>query len=327
MSDVSVAIPTRNGGQSLERTLQVLARQTVEHELIVCDTASTDGSGDLARRRGARVIEIGRAEFGHGRTRNLLMREAQGARVAFLSQDAEPAGERWLESMLGGFELGEDVAIVYGPYRARPEAALAVRLELERWFASLSPDGEPTVERLGEGQRDLPPSAFLGRRGFFTDANACLRRDAWEQVPFRDVPYAEDRMLAMDMLRAGYAKAYVPGAAVIHSHHMRLVEQLRRSFDEWRALAEVYGWREPAAPAHLAGQIRGELGYARRRLRSEDRGLGALAPALVGVGLHHAARLAGAVLGSRADSLPAALRGRISLERRNGTEAQKGAGA
>ena len=68
-------------------------------------------------------------------------------------------------------------------------------------------------------------------------------------MPFREVPYAEDRVLAIDMLRAGYAKAFVPEAAVLHSHDYTPLEQLRRCFDEWRGLREVYGWREPASPA------------------------------------------------------------------------------
>ena len=34
-------------------------------------------------------------------------------------------------------------------------------------------------------------------------------------------PTAEDRVLAIDMLRAGYAKAYVPTAAVLHSHRLQ----------------------------------------------------------------------------------------------------------
>ena len=141
-----------------------------------------------------------------------------------------------------------------------------MRSELERWFASLSPDGAPRLERLAAHERALAASELIGRRGFFTDANACLARAAWERVPFREVPYAEDRVLAIDMLRAGYAKAYMPDAAVLHSHDYTTLQELRRCFDEWRGLREVYGWREPAAPAHVARQLRGVLGQSRREL-------------------------------------------------------------
>jgi GT2 family glycosyltransferase len=318
MPEVTVAIPVRDGGAALERTLDALARQTVAHQLLVCDSGSRDGSPARARARAAEVIEIAPSQFSHGGTRNLLMREAAGAHVALLTQDAEPADERWLERLLGGFELAEDVAIVYGPYRARPDAAFHVRVELEQWFASLSPDGDPRVERLDPSERSAPALELIGRRGFFTDANACLARAAWERVPFREVPYAEDRVLAIDMLRAGYAKAFVPDAAVLHSHDYTTLQELRRSFDEGRGLREVYGWLEPAGPGHLLRKLRGELGQGRRELaRSGVSGVRAQAT-LAAVSRHHVTRLAGALLGSRAEQIPAPLRRGLSLERRSG---------
>jgi rhamnosyltransferase len=308
----------RDGGKLLERTLAALARQTVKHELLVCDSGSTDGSVALARSHGARVLEIEPRSFSHGGTRNLLMEHCSGASVAFLTQDAEPASELWLERLLGGFELGDDVAIVYGPYFPRPGAAPAVREELERWFSSLSPDGTPQVERLRPQERSLPAVRLMGGRGFFTDANACLARWAWERIPFREVPYAEDRVLAIDMLRAGYAKAFVPQAGVLHSHDYTALEELRRSFDEWRGLREVYGWREPASPAHLTRQLRGALGQIRRDLIGEGVSSEQRRATLGAAGRHHALRLAGALLGSRADLLPSTIRRRLSLERRAG---------
>jgi glycosyltransferase involved in cell wall biosynthesis len=318
VSEVSVAIPVRNGGHLLEGTLRALSAQTVSHELIVCDSGSSDGSPELARAHGARVIEIDAREFGHGRTRNLLMEHARGARVAFVTQDAEPAGERWLQELLGGFELAGDVGLVYGPYRPRSGLGAAARLELERWFESLSPDGTARVERLSAGERAAPPASLIGRRGFFTDANACIAREAWRRAPFRDVGYAEDRLLALDVLRAGYAKAYVPAAAVLHSHEYGALEQLRRSFDEARALREVYGWAPPADPRSLIAGLRGELGATRRELARAEAGRAATLATLGGVSRHHLLRTTGTLLGSRADRLPAPLRARLSLERRPG---------
>ena len=104
---------------------------------------------------------------------------------------------------------------MYGPYQPRADAAEPVRLELERWFASLSPDGRPRARApRSRTSGGCPWLELIGRRGFFTDANACLERAVWERMPFREIPYAEDRVLAIDMLRAGYAKAFVPEAAV-----------------------------------------------------------------------------------------------------------------
>jgi rhamnosyltransferase len=320
MPEVSVAIPVRDGGELFAGVLRALAGQSVEHELIVCDSGSTDGSPALAREHGARVLQIAPQRFNHGGVRNLLMEAAQGVHVALLSQDAQPADARWLERLLEGFALAGDVAIVYGPYRPRPHAPAPVRLELDSWFRSLSPDGSPQVQRLAADERSLATVELVGRRGFFTDANGCLARSAWERVPFREVPYAEDRVLALDMLRAGHAKAFMPAAAVVHSHDYTPGQQLRRCFDEWRALREVYGWREPASPGHIVGQLRGTLGHARRELVGEGVPSAQRRATLAAVGARQAVCVAGAQLGSHADRLPSGARRRLSLEGRAGFE-------
>ena len=303
---VTVAIPVLNGGDLFQRTLDAVRRQSLEAEVevLVADSGSSDASREAANRAGARVIDIARGEFGHGATRNVLLREARGTHVALLTQDAEPADEGWLARLLAGFELAPGVALVYGAYRPRPGASPAVRREIERWFGSLTPG----VERLGPGELELPAVELMGRRGFFSDANACVLREAWERVPFRDIAYAEDRALALDMLRAGYAKVYAPEAVVLHSHQYGRRQRFRRSFDEWRGLREVYDWREPATPRRLLLRLRGELG----QLRREGAGAGALAQAAQ----EELIRFAGAVLGSRAVSLPAPLQRRVSLEGR-----------
>jgi rhamnosyltransferase len=301
---VTVAIPVLNGGELLIGTLAAIRAQRVDAdvEVLVSDSGSTDGSAKRAREYDARVIEIDRSAFSHGATRNLLLAEAQGSHVALLTQDAAPADENWLAQMLGGFEQAADVALVYGPYRARPGASPAVRRELDRWFGSLAAG----VERLGPDERDLSPVDLMGRRGFFSDANSCIARSAWERVPFRDIAYAEDRALALDMLRAGYAKVYEPRAAVLHSHDYRAGQRFRRAFDESRGVREVYGWREPATPRYLVSQVRGELGALRRE------GAGLVTVALAA--RDQLIRLAGAVLGARSDWLPIAVERRCSLE-------------
>jgi len=78
----------------------------------------------------------------------------------------------------------------------------------------------------------------------------------------------------------------------------------------------VYGWREPASPAHLLSQLRGELSAARTELVAQ----GASAPergrALAAVAGHHVTARTGALLGSRAERLPARARRALSLEGR-----------
>lgn len=304
---VTVAIPVLDGGRRLMETLAAVGCQRVgaEVELLVADSGSRDGSVELARSFGAAVASVPR--FSHGGTRNLLMERARGTHVAFLTQDAVPADEHWLARMLTGFALAGDVGLVYGPYRPRPGAPVSVTREVDGWFTSLSPDGRPRVDR---GQQGFGPATF------FTDANGCVARAAWQRVPFREVPYAEDQVLALDMQRAGYAKVFHPDAAVIHSHEYGVVDQFRRSFDEWRALREVHGWVEPAGPRRLAGTIARAVRDDWRAARGDDVPPRRLTREMRRSIRHWTVRTAGAVAGSRADRLSPAMRRACSLEGR-----------
>jgi glycosyltransferase involved in cell wall biosynthesis len=307
---VSVAIPVRDGGPRLLEVLEAVRGQRTERdvEIVVVDSGSTDGSVDSARALGARVEQIPPADFSHGGTRNLLMEVAAGDHVVFLTQDAVPAGDGWLDELLGGFSLGDDVALAYGPYTPRADAPAPVARELRDWFAALSPDGTPRVDR---------GAAATSHAAFFTDANGAITRRAWQQVPFRAVAYAEDQALAADMLNAGFAKAYVPAAAVVHSHAYPPLAQFRRSFDEFRALREVHGWVEPLAPRPVLGRLRNELIADWRILRGQQLPPARLAREAARSLRHWTVRTLGATLGSRADRLPPAVQRWCSLERRS----------
>lgn len=312
---ITVAIPVRNGRPFLDDALHALRAQQIDRpiEILVADSGSTDGSREIARQQGAAIIDVQPEDFSHGGTRRLLSRQAQGAHIAFLTQDAVPASDRWLANLLDGFDMASDVGLVFGPYRPRPDASAMVRRELDEWFRSLSADGSPRLERgmPTDGGSDAV------RRLFFTDANACISRSALERVPFREVSYAEDQLLARDMLRAGYAKVYRPDAPVTHSHEYRTRETFQRSFDEWRGLREVHGV-VAAGPARNVLTVQRQVRDDFRLLRREGADGTQLLRGLIASSAYHAARASGAVLGSRADMLPPRLRALCSLEGRGG---------
>jgi glycosyltransferase involved in cell wall biosynthesis len=315
---VSVAIPVLNGGGALEQTLAAVRAQVLDPpasvELIVCDSGSRDGSVELSRAYGAEVLEVPVEQFSHGETRNLLARRAKGEYIVFLTQDAVPADHRWLSRLLEAFALAPDVALVYGPYQPSDDATPMVARELTEWFHSFAPDGAPRIDRLALSERTIPATVLEGIRGFFTDANGCIARAAWEDVPFRPIPYAEDRALALDMLRAGYAKVYVPQAPVIHSHEYSPIGWLRRSFDEARALRDVYGYVEPADLRRNALMVWGKVGADLRWVRAHG---GRRTPTLIACSLaHHLLRITGALLGARYAGLPKSVVRRLSLEER-----------
>jgi glycosyltransferase involved in cell wall biosynthesis len=318
---VTVAVPVYNGARYLDEVLAAVRAQRVDREveLLVMDSGSTDGSLAIAERHGARIHRIPKDEFSHGGTRNRMMELARGDHVAFITQDATPAHDGWLAALLEGFEQADDVGLVYGPHDPRPDASHMIKAEMERHFATFGNGGreielqrlERTPEAL-EAYREMP-----GRWTFFSDVNGCVARWAWERIPYREVPYAEDQLLGREMIEAGLAKVFHPDARVLHSHDYPPLQFLRRYFDEFRSLREVLDHVEVAHPLLTPLTIRGLTRGDERWLRARGVEGRKLTRALAISYRHHTIRQTGAIVGTRADRVPRVLRRVLSLDRRD----------
>ena len=311
-SGISVVIPVKDGARYLPELLGAVRAQRVGEpvEILVVDSGSRDGSAEIARAAGAEVIEIDPGEFGHGRTRNLAAERASGRCIAFLTQDATPASDSWLAELVAPLDAAGRVGMSFGPHLPRPGTTPSVARELEEFFGSFVPDGSEEV-RIDRGIEPADPAS-----AFFSNVNSCLLRACWEEIRFRDVGYAEDQAFARDAIVAGWAKAYVPRAAVLHSHDYPFGQFMRRYFDEYRGLRDSTGHVEPVRGRTLlptvAKEVRGDLDYMRRHGRS---GAGLAAGGLRSA-RHHVGRAVAAPLGSRAAELPEPVARRLSLEGR-----------
>jgi glycosyltransferase involved in cell wall biosynthesis len=208
---VSVAIPVYNATRHLDEVLEAVRAQEVDREV---EIVTADASG-----------------LSPGEAHNELMQQARGDHVAMITQDAMPASERWLASLVEGFEQAPDVAAVFGPYPfATWEGGEAIGIQrLER-----TPEGIVAYRR--------SPSELT----FLSSVNCCLARWAWEQVPFREVPYA-DQLLGRELIEAGYAKVFHPEARILHSHDPSTAERFKHYVAEFRALRQVLGTVRPWA--------------------------------------------------------------------------------
>lgn len=325
VTSVTVAVPVLNGGQRFKELLAAVAGQRnahgVETEILIVDSGSTDGSVEAARAAGARVIEIDKSQFQHGRTRNLLVEEARGDVVALLTDDAIPATDGWLDGIVDGFQMADDVALVFGPQRARPEHPHYVRRESRDHFLALDEQGAPSIQRMpadrAEYERDT------GRYAFFSDANGAVAKWAWRDHHYREVPYAEDQLIGREMIEAGFAKVYHPGAEVIHSHDYGAIGSFKRYFDDYRGVLEVLGYRSQHGLRSGARAVLGLTRQDRALLRSEGvPGAAMLLPTLASL-RHHSLRIVAEWLAARADRLPVWLTARVSYEGRGGAVMQR----
>ncbi len=178
----------------------------------------------------------------------------------------------------------------------------------------------------GGGAGGRPVLQRNGDPTFLSNVNACYARACWEEIRFREVPYSEDQAFGSDMLAAGWAKVYQPGAAVLHAHDYGAIEFMRRYFDEYRGLRESTGHVEPFAPLPAARHVAGAVAADRRWMAQREMSAAARARWTARSLTHHGGRRVFSALGSRAERVPAPLRRRLSLEGRDDEGSGGGAG-
>ena len=268
----TVAILTYNGEDYLERILSQLRIQEVdgEFEVLVIDSGSTDSTLEIVRRfPEVRLHEIPNEEFGHGRTRNLAARLAQGEFVAYLTHDAVPTTSRWLAELIAPFAIDQRIVAVMGKQVPRPGCFPLLKYEIRGMFAGFGPDFGTSVFYKDPSMTD---EGVLSAIGFYSDVNSAARREfLTDVIPYRDVRYAEDQLFGRDLVEAGYRKAYAPRAAVEHSNDLTLDEYGRRIFDETVGLRQI-GFPIPrmSRGAQVRLTVRGILGDTLRIVRDRD---------------------------------------------------------
>lgn len=270
--DVSIVIPVKNGGELFQRVLEAIFRQktSYRYEVICVDSGSKDGSVDVAKEMGCVVQEIPPEEFGHGKTRNLGASLGTGEFIVFLTQDAMPAKDTWLEELIDAMKSDDRIAGGFGKHLPYPTCNLPDQQMLENHFARYG--NENFIHCLDQEHREMYEKDIQGYQqylAFFSDNCSCLRRTVWEQIPYDDVDYAEDQIWAKKILEKGYKKVYCPGAAVYHSHDYPLTSYVKRYYDDFKAVYRVYD-KAPDFPWYqivrqILADTRYQCGYIRHR--------------------------------------------------------------
>lgn len=242
---ISVIIPTLNAGGGLIRLLETVRTQQIPGglELVVIDSGSRDGTPDLARQSGARVMSIPRHQFSHGRTRNQAIQASRGEFVALTVQDALPLDDHWLARLLTPMLEQPEVAGTYGLQVASATSGLLARTRSSLWCEANARPVLRALETPGEYQAMSPQERLQLIR--FDNVTSCTRRRVWEALPLPERNYGEDMAWAKSALLAGYKIAYVPEARVWHSHERGQVYELRRAYVDGYARVQLVDWPAP----------------------------------------------------------------------------------
>lgn len=221
--NVAIVVLTYNAAEWVPKQIDGLKLAGVRpQQVFVVDSSSKDETAALYRQFGAEVLVIPQSSFNHGGTRRLAAQHLANRDVlVFMTHDAIPADADSIIEIVRAFD-DPNVGMAYGRQLPRPEAeAIEAHARLFNY-----PDRSSLVS--------LADSARIGTKATFaSDSFAAYRCSALIKVGNfpKDAFFAEDQIVAAQMLKAGYSKAYVSDARVFHSHAYTLVEDFRRYFD------------------------------------------------------------------------------------------------
>ncbi len=214
----AVIVPSYNGAELLTPLLLSLARQTVEHEVVVVDNGSTDGTREVVAERfpEARLVPLP-ANVGFGRALNRGVRASTASTIVFLNNDVVCEPE-FLERICLGLDPSSDVVMAGGVLvqAEHPDRIDSAGIEFDRTLLAYDYlHGDP-VEILDAGVADpLGPCAGA----------AALDRARFEAVGGFDesfFAYLEDVDLVARMISAGGRCRLEPAARALHRHSATL---------------------------------------------------------------------------------------------------------
>jgi glycosyltransferase involved in cell wall biosynthesis len=160
--EVSIVMPCLNEADTLEscvtKALRALRENNLDGEVIVADNGSADGSPEIARRLGARVVPVAAKGYGHA-----LMGGIAAARGRFIIMgDADDSYDfletpKFVEKLRQGYDLVQGCRLPSGGGRVMPGAMPF----LHRWW------GNPMFSLLSRWWFRAPiHDVYCGLRGF-----------------------------------------------------------------------------------------------------------------------------------------------------------------
>ena len=267
----SVVVRAKNEQEAIGLALAGLRAQTIDTEIILVDSGSTDRTIEIARPYCDEIVSIAAEAFSYGGSLNLGVQRCAGEIVFALSAHCAPPSPSWVEQSLEAY-TDDQVAGTFG--------------------CRTGPDGTTLSSATKFRLADLSAGPTWG----FTNQGSSWRRRVWEGFPFNEQLVAcEDKEWMWRVLAAGFCVVADPRLIVegghrrragiralyqrVHREHLVLAELLdyprlntptllRRWWSDFPDPSSYPNWQRRLSPmrsVELLGEFTGDVAGSRRR--------------------------------------------------------------
>jgi glycosyltransferase involved in cell wall biosynthesis len=221
--EVSVVIPCLNEADTLEQCVtkaqRALRQSGIRGEVIVADNGSVDGSPEIARRVGARVVSVEARGYGNALMSGIA--SAHGRFVVMGDADASYDFEevpRFVEKLREGYDLVQGCRLPTGGGRVMPGAMPF----LHRWA------GNPLFSAMAQRWFRAPiHDVYCGMRGFTKDVYGRLEQQC------TGMEFATEMIIKSSLFRLRVAEVPITLHPDGRKHHAPHLKTFR---DGWRTL-------------------------------------------------------------------------------------------
>jgi rhamnosyltransferase len=225
LQSVSLIVRCFNEEAHIGRLLTGAVNQThPPAEIVVVDSGSTDATLSIASSFDIKVVQIAPKLFSFGHALNVGIAASDAPIAVIASAHVYPIYDTWIEKLVEPLD-DERIALTYGRQQTPPGGRFSEQRLLSQWFPA--------------------QSARRQRHPFCNNANAAIRRSAWEHRPYDEqLTGLEDLDWAKYAMENGKSIAYVAEAPVVHVHDESFTQVFTRYQREAIAHKDIYNDQE-----------------------------------------------------------------------------------
>jgi rhamnosyltransferase len=209
--ETSIIIRTRNHKKLLKDLLKKIKQQkrVFKPEIVVVDSSSIDGTAELAKKQGCKVIKINPKSFSHSYTLNLGAENSKNEILVYVSVDIIPEDNLWLFHLVKHFK-DKKVGGVFGRQKPIP---------------NFNPIEEFKTKKMFQKNKSI---------ALFSCASGAIRKSLWKKIKFDKMLYnlmgGQDQKWAIDANKGGYKIIYEPKSVVYHSHKYSPKSRIKEAY-------------------------------------------------------------------------------------------------